>query len=103
MTQELQFDLANNAKKWLALSLAISSAERVSFGNVHDRFFTRYGPNCMAYVYRTAMEQVLPNLPDSTRSQLLDVVQQAVDEAIHKQAHALPMPSDCSACHPRKF
>ena len=103
MTQELAFDRANKAKEWLVFSLSISSAGKVSFGNIHDRFFTKYGPNFMAHVYRTAMGQVLPNLPDSTRSQLLDAVQQAVDEAIHKQAHALPMPSDCSACHSRKF
>ncbi|WP_345073526.1 hypothetical protein [Hymenobacter fastidiosus] len=103
MTQELLFDLENNAKEWLALSLSISSAERVSFGNVHDRFFARYGPNFMAHVYRTAIEQVLPNLPGDARSQVLDAFQQAMDEAIQKQAYALPTPSDCSACHSRKF
>lgn len=103
MTQELQFDLANNAKEWRALSLAISSAERVSFGHVHDRFFTRYGPNFMAHVYRTAMEEALPSLPDAARSRLLDAFQQAMDAAIHKQAYALPTPADCSACHARKF
>ena len=72
MTQELQFDSENNAKEWRALSLAISSAEQVSFGNVHDRFFTRYGPNFVAHVYRTALEEVLPGLPDAARSQLLE-------------------------------
>ena len=103
MTQELQFDLENNAKEWLALSLSISSAERVSFGNVHNRFFRRYGPNFMAHVYRTALEDVLPTLPDAARSQLLDAFQHALDEAIQKQAYALPMLSDCAACHARKF
>lgn len=103
MTQELQVDLDNNAKEWLALSLAISSAERVSFGHVHDRFFARYGPNLMAHVYRTALEQVLPHLPDAPRRQLLDAFQQALDEAIQKQAYALPTLSDCAACHSRKF
>ena len=103
MTQELQFDLENNAKQWRALSLSISSAERVSFGNVHDRFFARYGPNFMAHVYRTAMEAVLPSLPDAAHTQLLDAFQLAMDEAIQKQAYALPMLSDCAACHARKF
>ncbi|OGX86748.1 hypothetical protein BEN47_12230 [Hymenobacter lapidarius] len=103
MTQELQFDLENNAKEWRALSLSISSAERASFGNLHDRFFTRYGPNFMAHVYRTAMEEVLPSLPDAARSQLLDAFQQAMDEAIQKQAYALPTLSDCASCHSHKF
>ena len=103
MTQELQFDLENNAKQWLALSLSISSAERVSFGNVHDRFFARYGPNFMARVYRAAMEAVLPSLPDAAHTQLLDAFQLAMDEAIQKQAYALPTLSDCAACHARKF
>ena len=103
MTQELQFELANNAKEWLALSQSISSAERVSFGNVHDRFFARYGPNFMAHVYRTAIEEVLPSLPDAARSQFLDSFQQAMNEAIRRQAYALPTLSDCAACHSRKF
>ncbi|GAA3931243.1 hypothetical protein [Hymenobacter algoricola] len=103
MTQELQFDLENNAKEWLALSLAVSSAERVSFGNIHDRFFARYGPNFMAHVYRTALEEVLPVLPEAARSQLLDSFQHAMGEAIQKQAYALPTLSDCAACHAQKF
>jgi len=103
MTQELQFDLENNAKEWRALSLAVSSAERASFGNMHDRFFARYGPNFMAHVYRTAIEEVLPGLPDAARRQLLDAFQHAMNKAIQKQAYALPMLSDCAACHSRKF
>ena len=103
MTQELQSDLENNAKEWRALSLSISSAERASFGNVHDRFFARYGPNFMAHVYRTSVEEVLPSLPDAARRQLLDAFQHAMDEAIQKQAYALPTLSDCAACHSRKF
>ena len=103
MTQELKFDLANNAKEWLALSLAISAAEKVSFGNIHDRFFSKYGPNFMAHVYRTAIEEVLPSLPDAARSQLLGAFQQALDVAIQKQAYALPTLADCSACHAHKF
>ena len=38
MKQELAFELANNATEWLALSQSISAAEKVSFGNIHDRF-----------------------------------------------------------------
>jgi hypothetical protein len=103
MTQELQFELENNAQEWRALSRAVSSAEQVSFGNVHDRFFARYGPNFMAHVYRTALEQGLPNLPDDARHQLLGAFRLALDEAIQKQAYALPTLSDCAACHARKF
>lgn len=103
MTQELQVDLENNAKQWLALSLSISSAERVAFGNVHDRSFARYGPNFMAHVYRTAIEQVLPDLPEAARTQLLDAFQHAMGDAIQRQAYALPTLSDCAACHSRKF
>ena len=103
MTQELQLDLEKNAAEWRALSLSISSAERASFGQVHDRFFARYGPNFMAHVYRTAVEEVLPGLPDAARSQLLDAFQHAMNEAIRKQAYALPTLSDCAACHSRKF
>ena len=103
MTQELQFDLENNAKEWVALSLSISSAERVSFGNIHDRFFSRYGPNFMAHVYRTAMEETLSSLPDAARSLLRDAFQHAMNEAIKKQAYALPTLSDCASCHSHKF
>ena len=103
MTQELQFDLENNAKDWLALLQSFSSVERVTFGSVHDRFFARYGPNFMAHVYRTAMEEVLPTLPDAARRQVLDAFQNALNEAIHRQAYALPTVSDCAACHSRKF
>ena len=103
MAQELQFDLENNAKEWLALSQSISSAERVSFGNIHDRFLARYGPNFMAHVYRTALEEMLPVLPDAARGQLLVAFRQAMDAAIQKQAYALPTLLDCAACHSRKF
>ena len=103
MTQELAFDRANNAKEWLAFSLSISSAEKMSFGNIHDRFFTKYGPNSMAHMYRTAIEQVLPSLPDATRRQFRSAFQQALEEALNRQADALPTAADCSACHARKF
>ena len=103
MKQELAFELANNATEWLALSQSISAAEKVSFGNVHDRFFTKYGPNFMAYVYRTAIEEVRPSLPGAACSQLLNVFQQALDEAINGQTYALPTAADCSVCHARKF
>lgn len=103
MTQELEFGLANNSKEWLARSLSISSAEKVLFGNIHGRFLTKYGPNFMAHGYRTAIGEVLPSLPDAARSQLLNAFQQALDEAISRQAHALPTAADCLACHARKF
>lgn len=103
MTQELEFGLANNAKEWLARSLSISSAEKVLFGNVHGQFLTKYGPNFMAHWYRTAIGKVLPSLPDAARSQLLNAFQQALNEAISRQAHALPTAADCLACHARKF
>lgn len=103
MTQELAFDLAHNAQEWRALSQLISAAERASFGTIHDRFFAKYGPNFMARVYRTALGEVLPRLPDTARSQLLNAFQQALDEAIDGQAYALPTAADCSACHARKF
>ncbi len=103
MTQELEFDLANNVKEWLARSLAISAAEKVSFGNIHDRFFAKYGPNFMAHVYRTAIEEVLPSRPDAARSQLLNAFQQALDGDINRQAYALPTAADCSAYHAHKF
>ena len=103
MTQELKFDLANNAKEWQVLSQLVSSAERVSFGNIHGRFLARYGPNFMAHEYRSAIEEVLPSLPDAARSQVLDAFQQALDEAIDRRAYALPTAADCSACHARKF
>ncbi|TGE16558.1 hypothetical protein [Hymenobacter elongatus] len=75
----------------------------MSFGNVHDRSFARYGPNFMAHVYRTAIEQVLPSLPEAARTQLLDAFQQAMGEAIQKQAYALPTLSDCASRHSQKF
>ena len=103
MTQELAFDRANSAKEWLAFSLSISSAEKISFGNIHDRFFTKYGPNFMVHVYRTAIEQVLPSLPDATRRQLRNAFQQALEEALNQQADALPTATDCSACHACNF
>ena len=103
MTQELAFDRANKAKEWLVFSLSISSAGKVSFGNIHDRFFTKYGPNFMAHVYRTAIEQVLPSLPDAARRQLRSALQQALEMALNRQADALPTAADCSACQARKF
>ncbi len=57
----------------------------------------------MAHGYRTAIGEVLPSLPDAARSQLLNAFQQALDEAISRQAHALPTAADCLACHARKF
>jgi hypothetical protein len=103
MNQDLQLSLDENAKQWLALSQTISLAEQVSFGNIHDRFFARYGPNFMAHVYRSTIEQLLPNLPTSARHQFLEAFQQTMDEAVIRHAYALPTLSDCAACHSHKF
>lgn len=103
MDQDLQLSLADNAKQWLALSVSISSSEKVSFDLLHDRYFATYGPNFMAHVYRTALEQVLQNMPDQERGKLLLAFQQALDGAIEKHAYDMPTKADCSACHSKKF
>lgn len=82
MDKDLQFSLANNAKEWLALSLSISSAEKISFNKIHDDFFSTYGANFMAHVYRTTFENVLQNIPDAERSKLLLAFREAMDRAI---------------------
>ncbi|GAB3226135.1 hypothetical protein GCM10027346_08120 [Hymenobacter seoulensis] len=82
MDQDLQLSLANNAKEWLALSLTISSAEKVAFSKIHDGFFTTYGADFMAHVYRTTFEHVLQNMPDTERSKLMVAFQHAMDQAI---------------------
>jgi hypothetical protein len=82
MNQDLQESLANNAKEWLALSLSISSAEKLAFSNVHDGFYTTYGPAFMAHVYRATIEQSLQSMPDVERTKLLAAFQQAMSRAI---------------------
>ena len=82
MDQDLQLSLANNAKEWLALSLSISSAEKVAFSKIHDGFFTTYGAHFMAHVYRTTFEHALQNMPESERNKLLVYFREAMDQAI---------------------
>ncbi|MBC6990342.1 hypothetical protein [Hymenobacter sp. BT491] len=82
MDQDLQLSLANNAKQWLALSLSISSAEKISFDTIHDQFFVTYGAHFMAHVYRTTFERVLQNTPDAERSKLLVAFRHALDQAL---------------------
>jgi hypothetical protein len=80
--QDLQLSLANNAKEWLALSLSISSAEKLAFSKIHDGFFTTYGAHFMAHVYRTTFEKALQSMPESERTKLLLAFQEAMDQAI---------------------
>ncbi|MCC3154939.1 hypothetical protein Q3A66_17340 [Hymenobacter sp. BT770] len=99
MNPELQRSLDNNAKQWQALSLSISLAEKTGFDALHDGFFATHGPNFMAHVYRSAIEQVLQNIPDAERSKLLAALQHAMEGAIAKHAYALPTAANCLACH----
>ena len=82
MDTDLQLSLANNAKEWLALSLSISSAEKVAFTKVHDGFFTTYGATFMAHVYRLTFEHALQSMPEQERSRLLITFRQEMDRAI---------------------
>ncbi len=82
LDQDLQLSLANNAKEWLALSLSISSAEKIAFDKIHDGFFTMYGADFMTYVYRMTFEQTLKELPEAERTQLLSCFKKAMDKAI---------------------
>ncbi|GGG57494.1 hypothetical protein [Hymenobacter glacieicola] len=89
MDQDLQLSLANNAKEWLALSLSISSAEKVAFSKIHDGFFTTYGADFMAHVYRTTFEHTLQNMPDTERIKLLSTFQKAMDQSIDEHYAAM--------------
>jgi len=82
MDKDLQLSLANNAKEWLALSLSISSAEKVRFDTIHDGFLATYGAGFMAHVYRGTIEQALLIMPEAERNKLLILFQQAMDQAI---------------------
>ncbi|MGY2134335.1 hypothetical protein ACW9KT_19035 [Hymenobacter sp. HD11105] len=103
MNPELQHSLAENAKQWQALSRSISSAEKTTFDALHDGFFTSYGPNFMAHVYRSAIEQVLQNIPDTERDKLLAAFQHALDTAIAQHANTLPTAASCAACRSPKL
>ncbi|QIX60214.1 hypothetical protein FY528_01150 [Hymenobacter lutimineralis] len=82
MDQDLQLSLANNAKEWLALSLSISSAEKEAFGKVHDGFFTTYGANFMAHVYRLTIERAMQSMPETERTKLIMVLRETMEQAI---------------------
>lgn len=82
MDKDLQLSLANNAKEWLALSLSISSAEKLSFDKIHDGFFSTYGAHFMAHVYRDTFERVLNNTPETERNKLILAFRDSMDKAI---------------------
>ncbi|SMB97941.1 hypothetical protein SAMN00120144_2284 [Hymenobacter roseosalivarius DSM 11622] len=82
MNEDLRLSLANNAKQWLALSLSISSAEKVVFKSIHDGFLASHGPEFMVHVYRTTFEQALESMPDAERNKLLYTFREAMDKAI---------------------
>ena len=101
MTDDLQLRLAQNKADWLALSLCISSSEQAAFAGRHDEYFASYGPNFMAHVYRSAIEQVLRNIPEAERSKLLEAFETAMRSAIESCAYIHPTAANCSACHAR--
>ena len=104
MNQNLQLSLANNAKDWLAPSQSISTSEKATFDALYNGFFAAYGPNFMARVYRSSIEQVLQNMPTVERDKVLVAFRQALDSAIEKHAYyMLPTTANCPACHARKF
>lgn len=90
MDQDLQLSLANNAKEWLALSLSISSAEKEAFGKVHDGFFTTYGANFMAHVYRLTIERAMQSMPEAERTKLLMVLRETMEQAIDEHYSTRP-------------
>ena len=103
MTDDLQRRLAQNKADWLALSLCITSEEHDAFTARHDGYFTSFGSNFMAHVYRTAIEQVLRNMPEAERSKLLVTFEEALQAAIESQAHRHPTEANCAACHSRSL
>lgn len=103
MTDDLQRSLAQNKADWLALSLCITSEEHDAFTDRHDGYFTSFGPNFMAYVYRAAIEQVLRNMPEAERSKLLVAFEEVLQAAIESSAYVHPTVANCSACHSRSL
>ena len=89
MNQNLQLSLANNAKDWLAPSQSISTSEKATFDALYNGFFAAYGPNFMARVYRSSIEQVLQNMPTVERDKLLVAFRQALDSAIRADLKSL--------------
>jgi lysine/ornithine N-monooxygenase len=82
MNEDLRLSLANNAKEWLALSLSISSAEKVVFNTIHDGFLASHGAQFMVHVYRTTFEQALQSMPDAERNKLLYTFRESMNKAI---------------------
>lgn len=101
MNQDLQKSLDDNAKQWQALSLAISTTEKVAFAAQHDHLFTTHGSSFMAHVYRTAFEQVLQQTPDDERRRLLAALHEAMEGAIASRYSTHPSSAECNACHAR--
>jgi hypothetical protein len=101
MNQDLQQRLAENARQWQALSLAISTTEKVAFDAQHDHLFATHGSSFMAHVYRTAFEQVLQHTPDDERRRLLAALHQAMEGAIAARYSTHPSSAECDACHAR--
>ena len=101
MNDDLQQSLDDNAKQWQALSLSISTTEKVAFAARHDQMFVTYGSSFMAHVYRTAFEQVLENTPDDERRRLLAALHSAMEGAIVARHSTHPSKAECNACHAR--
>lgn len=90
MNENLRLSLANNAKEWLALSLSISSAEKVVFKSIHDGFLASHGAEFMVHVYRTTFEQALQSMPDTERNKLLVTFRESMDGAIDEHYANIP-------------
>lgn len=82
MDEDPHLSLASTTTEWQALSLAISSAEKVTFDALHDQFFARHGSAFMAHLYRMAFDGVLQHLPEVERNTLLDAFTHAMKRAI---------------------
>lgn len=85
MEHDLQLRLADNARQWRALSLAISQAEQATFARVHDELLAAHGAPLMAQVYRATFEAALQNMPETERTKLLVAFGQVLDQAVAGQ------------------
>ena len=88
MNHDLQISLADNAKQWLALSHAISAAEKLAFDATHDGLLATHGSVFMGQVYRATFGLVLQNMTDAERSKLTDAFRLTLALAIAEQAPA---------------
>ena len=102
MNLALQTTLADNAKQWQALSLAISMDEKAAFDRIHDELFATYGSNFMAHVYRQTFERGLQHQPEAERLQLLADFRQALGGALDEHFSTSPSVAQCLACHARR-